>query len=326
VISQALSKIADNYLKEKNNEITGNDLASFIRSYPKKDFSEILKNLNANFLFKGSAGIHKTWADVPWLAILDEDVTTSTQNGYYIVYLFSVDMKRVYLSLNQGITLLLTELGQPKAINELERRAQFIRDRVPEYKKYFNFDSIDLSSLLSKSHRPKMYEPGHSFGVSYDMQNIPAEEKLQNDLINISKLYILLTTRGGLDTDLKGYDYLPDNIDEEPVEERKKYITHRVIERNSKTVKLVKKVKGYICEACGFDFVKFYGKISLNKKNEPYIEAHHLIPLSSLNEGEKKSYDIEKDFSVLCSNCHRMVHKKNPPLTIEELKKFINKN
>ena len=31
------------------------------------------------------------------------------------------------------------------------------------------------------------------------------------------------------------------------------------------------------------------------------------------------------DFSVLCSNCHRMVHRKNPPYTIEEIKKKLGK-
>ena len=36
-------------------------------------------------------------------------------------------------------------------------------------------------------------------------------------------------------------------------------------------------------------------------------------------EGEIVEFKIE-DFSVLCSNCHRMVHRKNPPYTIEELK------
>ena len=32
-----------------------------------------------------------------------------------------------------------------------------------------------------------------------------------------------------------------------------------------------------------------------------------------------------EDFSVLCSNCHRMVHRKNPPYSIEEVKKKLKK-
>ena len=36
--------------------------------------------------------------------IMNKDITTSTQRGYYIVYLFSEDMERLYLTLAQGVT------------------------------------------------------------------------------------------------------------------------------------------------------------------------------------------------------------------------------
>ena len=52
-----------------------------------------------------------------------------------------------------------------------------------------------------------------------------------------------------------------------------------------------------------------------------YIEAHHLIPLSSLPEGQTVSMDPREDFAVLCSNCHRIVHrKKDHILSLEELR------
>ena len=60
--------------------------------------------------------------------------------------------------------------------------------------------------------------------------------------------------------------------------------------------------------------------MSLNKKGEAYIEAHHLTPLSNLPEGKALKFNPKEDFRVLCANCHRMVHRKNPPYTIEELK------
>jgi predicted HNH restriction endonuclease len=41
-----------------------------------------------------------------------------------------------------------------------------------------------------------------------------------------------------------------------------------------------------------------------------------------LPKGEVIKFSIE-DFAVLCSNCHKMVHKKNPPYTTEEMKKII---
>ena len=68
-----------------------------------------------------------------------------------------------------------------------------------------------------------------------------------------------------------------------------------------------------------------YGDYS---KNKDYIEAHHLEPkseiLKKLELGEELSRN-EKDFAILCANCHRMVHKKNPPFTIQEIKQKIKK-
>lgn len=42
--------------------------------------------------------------DYPWISILNRNITTSTQRGLYVVYLFKSDMSGFYLTLNQGIT------------------------------------------------------------------------------------------------------------------------------------------------------------------------------------------------------------------------------
>jgi len=323
VISKALSEILDKYLLEKQKKFAGNEFASFVRRSSSELIKPTLGNLADSFLFKSSSGQMNTWADVPWIAVMDPDVTTSTQSGYDVVYLFSVDMKRVYLSLNQGVTYIRQELGKKNTLKELSRRAAFIRERVTEYKEFFSDDPINLSSNLSKSERPELYEPGHAFGKEYLADNLPSEEVLLNDLKNILELYLSLTHRGGLDTELSGSDYEPDFTKDNDLEERRRYVKHRRIERNSKNAREVKKIRGYICEACGFDFESFYGKISFNKKNEKFIEAHHLVPLSNLPEGKPLMFNAKEDFRVLCSNCHRMVHRKNPPYTIEELKSLI---
>ena len=80
-----------------------------------------------------------------------------------------------------------------------------------------------------------------------------------------------------------------------------------------------KKKKGYTCEACGFSFENKYGEIGKN-----FIEVHHLIPFASLKEGNT-SLNLEKDFAVLCSNCHRMIHKLKDPSNLEQLKTIVQK-
>src|SRR5688572_6780559 len=46
----------------------------------------------------GSAGTGN-WAEIPWVAILNKKITTSTQMGYYVVFLFDKELNNVYLCL-----------------------------------------------------------------------------------------------------------------------------------------------------------------------------------------------------------------------------------
>ena len=72
---------------------------------------------------------------------------------------------------------------------------------------------------------------------------------------------------------------------------------------------------GYKCQVCDFDFELTYGKWG-----KEFAEVHHIKPLSELN-GVKYETDPRTDLAVLCSNCHRMIHrKKNFTLKLSELK------
>lgn len=106
-------------------------------------------------------------------------------------------------------------------------------------------------------------------------------------------------------------------ISDESFEEKKKLRYHKLIERNSNLSKRTKEIHGYTCIACGFNFIQKYGEIGTN-----YIEAHHLIPFSDLNENSKVS--PKNDMTVLCANCHRMIHRLQNVSNIEEFKKIIH--
>jgi 5-methylcytosine-specific restriction protein A len=89
-----------------------------------------------------------------------------------------------------------------------------------------------------------------------------------------------------------------------------------IFERNPVARKYCVEHYGYVCKICGFDFEKIYGDIG-----KEFIHVHHIIPLSEIN----KEYVIDpiKDLVPVCPNCHAMIHRKIPALTIEELKKII---
>lgn len=87
-------------------------------------------------------------------------------------------------------------------------------------------------------------------------------------------------------------------------------------ERNPINRKLCLSVKGYKCSVCGFDFKKVYGEIG-----EDFIEVHHTTLVSQM--GDNYIVDPIKELFPLCSNCHAMIHRRNPAYTIEELKSII---
>jgi predicted HNH restriction endonuclease len=95
-----------------------------------------------------------------------------------------------------------------------------------------------------------------------------------------------------------------------------KLVTHLQRERNQTIIKAKKKhAKSFDCEICGFSFERVYGG-----KAKDYCEVHHLIQLS---EAEDVTETRIKDLAILCSNCHRVVHLRNPPFTLKEVKSMI---
>ena len=96
---------------------------------------------------------------------------------------------------------------------------------------------------------------------------------------------------------------------------KRHYVAHRKIERNPNAAKAAKKVHGYVCQVCSFDFGTVYGGTA-----KGYIEAHHLVPLAEIPEGESVKLDPKNDFAVLCANCHRTIHRKGMPKDVAALR------
>jgi 5-methylcytosine-specific restriction protein A len=95
---------------------------------------------------------------------------------------------------------------------------------------------------------------------------------------------------------------------------------HRVRERNRA---LVEKKKAQAlaahgdlaCEGCGFNFASTYGP-----RGEGFIECHHTVPVSTLKAGSRTKLD---DLALVCSNCHRIIHRRASWLTLDELQALV---
>jgi len=70
------------------------------------------------------------------------------------------------------------------------------------------------------------------------------------------------------------------------------------------------------CSVCGFNFSATYGSSA-----EGYIHVHHLKPLASI--GEEYIIDPIKDLRPVCANCHAVIHLRQPPYSIEEMKVML---
>jgi 5-methylcytosine-specific restriction enzyme A len=84
--------------------------------------------------------------------------------------------------------------------------------------------------------------------------------------------------------------------------------------RKKKIASVLAKGGSLVCEVCGIDFGQYYGK-----RGDGYIECHHVEPLHVTGQRIVKV----RDLALLCSNCHRMIHRQPPWPTPAELRTIV---
>lgn len=122
-------------------------------------------------------------------------------------------------------------------------------------------------------------------------------------------------------TDLTGEIFYPGeirkNLQEVLTEGLQKTIVVNSYERNPEARRRCIDFWKPVCSVCSFDFEKTYGDIG-----KGFIHVHHVTPLSDI----KKVYQVDpvNDLRPVCPNCHAMLHKTDPPFTVEQLKSILN--
>lgn len=100
------------------------------------------------------------------------------------------------------------------------------------------------------------------------------------------------------------------------VEGAQRLVSHLRRERNralveQKKAAVLRATGRLACEACDFDFTRTYGDWGAQ-----YCEVHHKVPLAATAAPTPTRLD---DLAVLCSNCHRVIHRVEPMPTIRAL-------
>ena len=310
-LRSSLERVMSEWTAARTDQFGKHPLAAFIRGDAAREVRLALSSPRG-LTVKGSAGAGR-WAAVPWIAVFDDVVTDSATHGYYVVYLFHASVPLVHLSLNQGTTATREEFKE-NTRPVLQDRAVLMRRRLDDFSVRLPVTSIDLGS---QAQLPADYAAGHAMGLSYSAAALPSENVLVEDLSTAISAYKALTFRGGLDPSPEVDDEDSPRVLSSLIELRR-YKMHRRIERNPRAARQAKRYHGVRCQACNFQFDEHCGEVGAG-----FIEAHHLRPISSLEEGTAVSYDIAADFGVLCSNCHRMIHRTANPSDLEGFRRSI---
>lgn len=97
------------------------------------------------------------------------------------------------------------------------------------------------------------------------------------------------------------------------VEGARRQVAINVYERDVRARSRCVQHYGPQCTVCDIRFDLVYGDVGLG-----FIHVHHLVPLASV--GGAYVVDPIEDLRPVCPNCHAMLHRTLPPLTIDQLR------
>jgi len=171
--------------------------------------------------------------------------------------------------------------------------------------------------------------PGALFDKNgYILFDSRREHEAHSELRHYPKTNTLAVPRGL--ANINGYITFSADLYISPSESETLHRSERVLWEGGKTTVAVNRYErdrnarqacidefGSVCSVCGFDFSKWYGAIG-----QGYIHLHHLKPLS-MAQGERYKINPREDLRPVCPNCHEMLHTKEPPLKIDQLKAIM---
>jgi hypothetical protein len=120
-------------------------------------------------------------ADVPWVACTHKRFGFSASKGYFVVYLFSKDGKRVYLCIGVGAGT-ASERPNASRIEEIEKQAGLLRLRCESIQP-FGFNLGNDIDLASNGWRPRSYKAATAAFKEYSIHDLPENDEVVADLL-----------------------------------------------------------------------------------------------------------------------------------------------
>lgn len=188
--------VLDNY----NNDDKKVNSSSVLYNELIKEIPQELENLlqRKDFKIKASMG-NGNKAEIPWIAIMNKNITDTTTKGLYIVYLFKRDMSGFYITLNQGITN-FEKLYKSKKYENAEKVARYFKAEV-EGESSFTSSEIHLGS--KKGDLGYGYEKTNVLSKYYSSHNFN-DMLMKADLLELVNVYDFIVKH----MDTRNYDQI----------------------------------------------------------------------------------------------------------------------
>jgi 5-methylcytosine-specific restriction protein A len=177
----------------------------------------------------------------------------------------------------------------------------------------------------SREHIRLVEEEGYRL-MTFPMEYSKAKEEGGVGPATIGKFTPVLTAKSLLHLGVNWYasddqpaSYLPEEVGATPlVEGASKQIRVNAYERSALARDQCLQHHGFSCCVCDFNFGLVYGALG-----EAYIHVHHIVPLSEVQS--EYVVDPVKDLVPICPNCHAMVHRTTPALSVSQLRDILQK-
>ncbi len=286
-----------------------------------------LAHINTDrYLVSGSAGKGR-WAEIPWVGIMDRNISISATKGFGIVYLFNGDMSGIYLSLIQGWSWYRKNFGTVEGRLKITSTSQHLRSSI-----HSNISNFPLSyiNLNAKTPLGKGYQNSNIIAKYYSKDAIPSDTVLADDLRELMGIFNEMNdllpdvdqgllnwvnqcqriTESGIEQNDESYQEEAQSLSPEDFQDRPEHIPQRIgmnqaetrYRRNPQKAQNALNKADYRCEVDP-NHQTFIAKASGRR----FVEAHHLIPLSK-QDGYLVSLDVEANIIALCPNCHKKIH------------------
>ena len=208
--------------------------------------------------------------------------------------------------------------ANPKVIELSDFLQQLPIHDVKDRKKNFR----NPTGVLMKLYNFLRWDPSYT---RHGLSGLPHGSKLEGEIWDTyasNRDYlasVAIAIRGNYQDSGNFPPHYDDEADDGATEGKLLARVHNQRERNSRLVR-AKKAQALTrfgkleCEVCGFDVAVTYGP----DLGHGILDCHHKTPLSELKPGTRTRL---RDLSLVCSNCHRVLHKggNGKALTIETL-------